>query len=279
MTLDPLVTHDWLAANLGTVDILDATYFLPPDPARVKQEFGQSRLPDAQLFAIDEVADRSGDLAHMMPDAATFGSAMEALGIDGRRPVIVYDRSEQHFSAPRVWYTLRAFGLTDVRVLDGGLTGWREAGHDLASGPADPPRPVPVRDWTLDPDRIIDAHALARLIAMGGTSVLDARPAARFAGTAPEPRPGLRSGHMPGATNLPFASLTRDNRFLSVAELAKVIHLPSPDTVPVVTCGSGMTAATLALGLARLGIDARLYDGSWAEWGRADGGPVVTGDA
>lgn len=274
---DPIVGSDWLAARLADVVLLDATYFLPADQARARAEFTAAHLPGARFFDIDAVADTTSDLPHMLPSSATFAAAVAALGIDGSRPVVVYDRSPNHFSAPRVWFTLRVFGLKEVYVLDGGLLRWQQEGRPLETGvPAT--APVPLRDWQPDLSRVLSGEAMAQIVAQGQSQIIDARGAPRFRGEVAEPRPGLRAGHMPGARNLPFDQLTGTaGGFASPEQLRALFADKSgPDTV--VSCGSGMTAAVLALGLARIGETARLYDGSWTEWGRGTLGPIVTGD-
>lgn len=274
---DPIVTPDWLADKLDDVVVLDATYFLPPDPERSRREYREAHIPGAQLFEIDKVADPDHPLPHMMPDPRTFAAAMAELGINGSRPVVVYDRSANHFSAPRVWFTLRCYGIRDSFVLDGGLHLWQAAGHPVASGDA-AARPVAERGWTLEPGRVLTASEVAREAA-AGSAIVDARSQERFDGTAPEPRPGVRSGHMPGSCCLPFTTMTDTaGRFQDPATLrARLAPIESEN--PVVTCGSGMTACVLALGLARIGRTARLYDGSWAEWGTGTVGRILTRDA
>lgn len=271
---DPLIDPAELAEILDTAVILDATYYLPPDPERSRNDVASLRIPGAVLFEIDEIADTSAPLAHMMPDAERFAEAMAELGIDGSRPVVIYDRSGMHFSAPRVWYTLTLFGVPDVRVLNGGLAAWQAGGHETASGSLPEPAPVARRGWTPDLSRVLDGKAMADTVARGGTPILDARPEGRFHGRDPEPRAGLTSGHMPGASSLPFTELTGpDGRFLDAPALREKIGA-GPASGTIVTCGSGMTACTLALGLARIGRDATLYDGSWAEWGSGLLGPI-----
>ncbi|SFJ79528.1 sulfurtransferase [Celeribacter neptunius] len=272
---DPLVTADWLARNLDQVIVLDATYYLPPDPAQSRLDFETTRIPGARLFEVDEIADQASDLPHMLPDEARFAAAMAELGIDGTKPVVVYDRSATHFSAPRVWYTLRLFGLNECYVLDGGLPLWIKGGHPVEAG-ACQNAAVAARDWTLARHMVLSGAELAERVAAGGETVIDARSQERFDGTAPEPRPGLSSGHMVGASCLPFPALTgEDGRFADVATL-KELFAAVDGGAPIVTCGSGMTACVLALGLARLGLGARLYDGSWAEWGQDTLGAIQT---
>lgn len=270
---DPLVSADWLAARLDDVVVLDATYYMPADPDRARADFAAARIPGARLFEIDAIADADSDLPHMLPDAETFAAAMAALGVDGSRPVVVYDRSATHFSAPRVWFTLRLHGLDEVYVLDGGLEAWRAAGHALASG-AEEHAPVASRAWQIDGDRVLSGAEMGAHVARGEEPVIDARARDRFDGEAPEPRPGLQSGHMPGATCVPFTALTgADGHFLGREDL-RALFTETGEGTTVVTCGSGMTACVLALGLHRLGRDAILYDGSWAEWGQGTLGPI-----
>lgn len=265
---DPLMSAPALHGLLGQVDILDATYFSPPDPARIQAEFEAGRIPSARLFDIDAISDHASDLPHMLPTDVQFSQALQELGIDGSRPIIVYDRSINHFSAPRVWFTLKAFGLRDVRVLDGGLLAWRAAGLPEDSGPPAPVPAVALTAWRLDRARIADLAEIERIVVDRAQPIIDARAAERFHGWAAEPRPGLRAGHMPGAFNQPFDQLTAtDGTFASAEALAQIFAAIPQGPQPVLSCGSGMTAAVLALGLARLGRDARLYDGSWSEWG------------
>lgn len=272
---DPLVSVEWLAENIKQVVVLDATYYLPPDPERSRSDFLTERVPGAQLFEIDKVADQTSDLPHMLPSEEDFAQAMAALGIDGSCPVVVYDRSANHFSAPRVWYMLRLFGLQNCFVLDGGLNAWKAAGQALASGDATS-KAAPVRTWQFSSAYVLSGKKMAQVVASGKETILDARAQDRFDGKAPEPRPGLSSGHMPGATCTPFTSMTDESgQFVSQERLAEIFNI-SGVTLPIVTCGSGMTACTLALGLERIGIQARLYDGSWADWGQGTLGPIET---
>ncbi|ARO15928.1 thiosulfate/3-mercaptopyruvate sulfurtransferase (plasmid) [Ketogulonicigenium robustum] len=274
---DPLVTPAWLAEHLADVVVLDATYLMPADADAAKQAYLDSHLPGAQFFPIDDIADKTSDLPHMMPDAATFGAAMAALGIDGQKPVVVYDRSPNHFSAPRVWFTLTAYGVPDVFVLDGGLLAWTAQNLPLESGDVTAAT-VAARDWVLGSGRVLSGPQMADVVAAGTRAIIDARGAARFKGEVAEPRPGLQSGHMPGATNVPFDTLTApDGRFASAKTLDALLAGKAGDDT-VLSCGSGMTAATLALGLARIGKQGSVYDGSWTEWGRGTLGPITKGD-
>ena len=273
---DPIVTVDWLANNLGDVVVLDASYVLMADPATIRSEFLAEHIPGARLFEIDQVADHSSDLPHMLPTEAQFATAMSEFGIDGSRPVVVYDRSANHFSAPRVWMTLKLFGVEACYVLNGGLQAWKAAGHAIESG--DPAKAsVAAKDWALDRSRVLSGADMAECVKAGSETIIDARANNRFIGEAPEPRPGLTSGHMPGSSCVPFTGLTDvDGNFLDPAALSELFKGLATAN-PIVSCGSGITACVLALGLERMGIKARLYDGSWTEWGQGKLGPIATG--
>ena len=273
---DPIVTVDWLANNLGDVVVLDASYVLMADPATIRSEFLAEHIPGARLFEIDQVADHSSDLPHMLPTEAHFATAMSEFGIDGSRPVVIYDRSANHFSAPRVWMTLKLFGVEACYVLNGGLQAWKADGHAIESGdPAE--ASVTAKDWSLDRSRVLSGADMAEYVKAGSETIIDARANNRFIGEAPEPRPGLTSGHMPGSSCVPFTGLTdADGNFLDPAALSELFKGLATAN-PIVSCGSGITACVLARGLERMGIKARLYDGSWTEWGQGKLGPIATG--
>jgi thiosulfate/3-mercaptopyruvate sulfurtransferase len=276
----PLVTTDWLAERLHRPDvrIVDATWFMPGDARTGAEEYRKAHLPGAVFFDIDAIADPTTALPHMLPTPDAFAEAAGGLGLSRDAATVVYD-GQGLFSAPRVWWTLRAMGFAKTAVLDGGLPAWREEGRPLESGEVNPP-PTTVTPG-FDPGLVRDLGQVQAALADGSAQVLDARPAARFRGETPEPRAGLRGGHMPGACNLPYAGLIgADGRLKRPTELARAFAEAGIDLDrPVVTtCGSGVSAALLALALAVLGRDrAAVYDGSWTEWGGRADTEVVTG--
>ena len=279
MAMDPVVTTEWLAARLGEADlrVVDGTWHMPQLQRDARAEFLAAHVPGAVFFDIDAVADRKTSLPHMLPTAAEFGAAVGALGIGDGDRVVVYD-VRGVVSAARVWWTFRAFGHDRVAVLDGGLRSWQAQGRPVESGaPAVKPRPFTAR---ARPELVRDLAAMRANCDTRAVQVLDARSAGRFAGTEPEPRPGLRGGHIPGSRNLPYETLYRsDGTLKSVDELRTAVARAGVDlTRPIVTtCGSGVTASVLALALYLLGRrDVAVYDGSWSEWGARADTPVET---
>ena len=274
----PVVSTTWLAEHLGDPDlrVMDATWYLPTLQRDARAEYREAHLPGAVYFDIDAVADRKSGLPHMLPDAAAFEQAAGALGIGERDRLVVYAGKYLSASA-RVWWTFRVFGHDRVAVLDGGLPRWREEGRPVESG-----EPTPVtRRFTARyrPEMVAALEGMRRNLETRRAQVLDARSAGRFAATEPEPRPGLRGGHIPGSLNLPYDRLFRraDGMLLAPGDLRRVFEDARVDLGrPIVTtCGSGVTACVLALGLHLVGRpDVAVYDGSWSEWGGREDVPV-----
>ena len=269
--MSALVSCQWLADRLGAADlmILDAT--LPPAGVVPKVDthaaYLEQHLPGALFFDIDQLSDSTSGLPHTLPTAESFAQSMSALGVPSSATLVVYEQNSV-FSAPRARWMLQAMGATEVYVLDGGLQEW--IGNGLPTESGEVHREPAQFDAVLDSSFITSFDELQQVLTMHG-QVLDARSAGRFAGTAPEPRPGLSSGHMPGATSMPYTNLTDGQRMKSVAALQELfgehgVDLYSPITT---TCGSGVTAAVVSLAAELAGADAvSLYDGSWAEYAR-----------
>jgi thiosulfate/3-mercaptopyruvate sulfurtransferase len=272
---DPLVSTEWLAAHLADphVKVVDATFFLPGQ-GDASAAYRAAHIPGAIRFDVDEVAEAGTALPHMLPSPEAFGAAVGAMGIGDDDLVVAYG-----VAAPRVWWMFRAMGHDQVAVLDGGCTKWRAEGRPLDVGAPD--APAPARFTARFRPELVRGFDEMRAALAAGHSVLDARPAERFRGEAPEPRPGLRSGHMPGARSLPSASLfAADATFHPPETLEALVRAAGHDPAhpAIATCGSGVTACMVALALARLGRwDVPVYDGSWSEWGGRDDAQVATG--
>ncbi len=265
-----LVSTDWLEAHLRDPDlrILDASWYLPAMGRDAKTEFDAGHIPGARFFDIDEISDQRSELPHMAPPAEKFMSRMRAMGVGDGHQVVIYDGAGI-FSAPRVWWTFRLMGKTDVAVLDGGFPKWKAEGRMIED------LPPFVRDRHMTVQRqaqlVKDVTQVAAASKLGDREIIDARSEARFRGDEPEPRPGLRQGHIPNAKNLPFGRLLNADGTMKSPEalqaefLAAGVDLGKP---AITTCGSGVSAAILNLALERIGHrDHALYDGSWAEWG------------
>ena len=281
MTIVPqaLVSTDWLAAHLGDPDlrVVDATWYLPHLTRDARAAFVQAHIPGAVFFDIDAIADRKTTLPHMLPGAEGFGRAVGALGIGDDDRVVVYG-AKNFIASARAWWTFHVFGHENVAVLDGGLPTWRAEGRPLEAGmPTPTPRRFAAR---FRPELVRDLDRMRANLERRAEQVLDARSAGRFVGTEPEPRPGLRGGHIPGSLNLPYERLCReDGTLVNAAALRGAFEKAGLDLArPVVTtCGSGVSAAVLALGLHVLGRrDVPVYDGSWTEWGGRADTPVET---
>jgi thiosulfate/3-mercaptopyruvate sulfurtransferase len=263
-----LVTTQWLADHLDAPDIVvvDGSYYLPTQKRDGRAEYLTAHIPGAVFFDINAIADTTTDLPHMLPRPEAFSSAMRQLGIGDGVTIVVYDGLGL-FSAPRVWWTFRIFGVRDVYVLDGGFPKWKAEGRPIEFGEIKrTPRHFTSR---FDPTVVADLAAIKQTLADKSAQIVDARSAERFAGSAPEPRAGLPSGHMPGAFNVPFSDIVEDGRLVEPERIAAAFAKGGVDTdKPVVTsCGSGVSAAILWLALEAIGKQPKsLYDGSWTEW-------------
>ncbi len=277
---DPLVSTDWLADHLTDPDlrILDCSWWLPAERRSGHAEYTEAHIPGAVFFDIDALSDHATDLPHMALTPQAFAQTGGNFGLSRDATTVVYDTFGIR-AAARVWWNLRFMGFDKVYVLDGGLKAWRTEGRPLGSGNVVPTASVLAPSH--NPSLIRSAAEVTAILSSRSAQMVDARSAPRFRGDAPEPRPGLKSGHMPGALNLPFDTLLNpDGRMKSVAELTEVFKSASISLgKPIVTtCGSGVTASVIALALARLGHhDIPVYDGSWSEWGALEGAAIEVG--
>ena len=281
MTEPALVTTEWLAERLGAprLRVLDASFYMPAEAQDAHAVYRTAHIPGARFFDIEQVADLETDLPHMMPTAGRFARMVSALGISNSDQVVIYDQ-KGIFSAPRAWWMFRVFGQKRVAVLDGGLPVWKQENRPLESGD-----PAPATPGSFTPDfnatRIRGLGDMRRNLETKAELVLDARAAGRFDGTAPEPRPGLPSGHIPGAVSLPMSELLAGGQKMLPPDAlrARFASAGVDGTRPVVTsCGTGVSAAVLTLGMHLAGLpEGALYDGSWTEWGARADTPKATG--
>ncbi|MGH1367899.1 MAG: 3-mercaptopyruvate sulfurtransferase [Maritimibacter sp.] len=277
-----LVSTDWLAKHLKDPDlrVLDASWYLPEAGRDPKAEYDAAHIPGARFFDIDEIADLRSDLPHMVPPVEKFMSRMRAMGIGDGHQVVVYDGAGV-MSAPRVWWLFRLMGKMDIAVLDGGLPKWQAEGHPVDDMPAH------IRDrhmtTQVQADMVKDVTQVAAAAKLGDWTIVDARAPERFAGSAPEPREGLRSGHIPNSRNLYYRDLLNENGTMKdVSALKAAFETAGVDLDrPIISsCGSGITACVLDLALTRIGHGRHaVYDGSWAEWGMYNDLKVATGEA
>jgi thiosulfate/3-mercaptopyruvate sulfurtransferase len=275
-----LVSADWLASHLNdpNVIVLDASYYLANAKRDADAEFLAGHIPGAQRFDIDAISDKSSPLPHMLPSPEQFAQQVGALGVGDGMTVVLYDGIGL-YGAARVWWTFRAFGSENVRVLDGGMPKWKAENRPLETGPAKPRAP---KTFTpkFNRNMVASIDDVQKVLLDKTAQVVDARAADRFRGEAPEPRAGLRGGHMPGSFNVPFGQVLQDGRLKSHGEITAAFKEAGVDLDnPVVTsCGSGVTASILTFAIDALGKSpGRVYDGSWSEWGARPDTPIVKG--
>lgn len=283
MTTDPLVSTKWLAEHLHDkkLKVVDASFKMPGITPLPKEDYERAHIPGAVFFDVDAIADHASSLPHMFPDAEKFGRDVGTLGISNADTVVVYD-SGSWVAAPRVWWMFLSYGHDKVRVLDGGLKKWLADDHPVQGGNK-MIKPATFKA-KFDARRVRSMEQLKANLTSGAEQVIDARARERFEGSVPEPRPGLRVGHIPGSRNVPYnllfdaaTGLMKPPEQLRMAFTDSGIDLRKPIAT---SCGSGVSAAVLTFALYRLGVDnPALYDGSWTEWGRPDGPPIATGPA
>lgn len=287
MTISPdqspfVVSFEWLQNRLGEpgLKIVDASWYLPAQNRNGAAEFAASRVPGAVFFDQDKIVAQASNLPHTIADAAHFARAAGDLGLAETDTIVVYDGPGM-FTAPRVWWLLRIFGAANTYVLDGGFDTWKAQGLPVETG--EPATPSPAEfNAALNSRAITDFDAMRAIVDTQSSQIADARGPGRFTGVEPEPRQGMRSGHMPGARNVPFSTLTEGGKLKSINDLRATLEASGLDLEkPVVTsCGSGVTAAVITLALQSVGHrNNTLYDGSWSEWGGREDTSIVTGEA
>lgn len=272
-----LISCAELAAARGreNLHVLDASYYLPNEGKNPHSIFLEGHISGAQFFDIDLICERTSHLPHMLPNASDFAKAASQLGLKDADEIIVYDQ-RGIFSAARVWWMFRTFGHTKISVLNGGLPAWRDSGLPVVAGAAQLPK---AGSFTakFDASKVRSLAEMQRNLVTHKEAVLDARAAGRFDGSVPEPRPGMRSGHIPGAKSMPFQTLQENGHMLPPDALRKIFTGAgiTPETAVVTSCGSGVTAAVITLGLAIAGLpEGTIYDGSWSEWGSLSDTPI-----
>lgn len=273
------VDADWLEQRLGQpgLSIVDASWYLPAQKRDARKEYDAAHIPGAVFLDHDAISDRNSPLPHTLAAPRDFAQYVGSMGISADDTIVVYD-GPGFFSAPRAWWMFRVMGVFQTYILDGGFDHWKAAGRPVT---AEPTKTAPgIFHADFDAARVASLADMRRMVASGESQIADARSPGRFAGAEPEPRAGVRAGHMPGAHNVPYNRLSENGMLLPKSTLREVIEDAGIDlSKPVVTsCGSGITAAVITLALETLGhTDNRLYDGSWTEWGGLADTPVVTG--
>lgn len=268
---------NWL--NNPDASFVDGSWYLPSQNRNAKAEYNSARIPGAVFFDIDVIADPDTDLPHMLPHPEVFAEVAGVLGLSDEKLIIVYD-GPGIFSAPRVWWTLKIMGAKNVKILEGGFDNWKAESLPVEKG-----KPKKARQAIFQPhfsqSKVASQSDIEKNIKQGKSTILDARPNARFKGKAPEPRKGMRSGHIPKSLSLPATELVEDGKLIETIKLHKIFHDLGiyPDSEVITTCGSGVTAAILTLALHETGREnTKLFDGSWAQWGRPDGPEISTDD-